>query len=286
MQRRHQQRAFTLVELLVVIGIIAIMIGILLPALSRARDTANTAKCLSNLRQIGQAINMYAVDTRGWLVPAFIEYPGSSGNGRENWCTILVNGKYLPAPKQENIDFNQTTSEGESVFRCPSGINEKHDNSPAPGTPEPQSKTDSWNHFFWRRKSNSTGIQIDTWYAANAQDYDPGSPTNNVRWPMRSLKHVSNAPPIGGPLLKITRLKKSSEMAIILDGLRLIEGNPNRISARHNKKRFVNIMMADGHVESVHAEKNLPQTKKEMQGPDWWVLSNKYPYPKWRMEQQ
>ena len=63
----HALSGFTLTELLVVIGIIALLISILLPALNKARDSASRVVCLSNVRQLYQGIESYCDDNRDWF---------------------------------------------------------------------------------------------------------------------------------------------------------------------------------------------------------------------------
>src|SRR3954452_13610263 len=70
----RRRPAFTLVELLVVIGIIALLIAILMPSLSRARQQSQRIQCMSNMRQIGTATMQYTTENKGW-------FPRAAGGG-------------------------------------------------------------------------------------------------------------------------------------------------------------------------------------------------------------
>jgi prepilin-type N-terminal cleavage/methylation domain-containing protein/prepilin-type processing-associated H-X9-DG protein len=79
---KRKRAAFSLVELLVVIGIIAILIGLLLPSLQAARKQAKTVQCKSNLKQIGDQLQIYANINRGWLYPP---HRGAATPKTERW---------------------------------------------------------------------------------------------------------------------------------------------------------------------------------------------------------
>lgn len=91
MLKHRISNAFTLVELLVVIGITSALVAILLPALNQARQAARAATCLSNLRQCGIALATYSADSRG-QIPAAINYRTKSGPGMQNapWALFLL----------------------------------------------------------------------------------------------------------------------------------------------------------------------------------------------------
>ncbi len=87
MRSKRLCRGFTLVELLVVIGIIALLISILLPALSKARDNAVRIKCLAQLRQLGQMVFVYAANNRGHIPIGAMELSATTANLNEEYIT-------------------------------------------------------------------------------------------------------------------------------------------------------------------------------------------------------
>ncbi|HEY1685203.1 MAG TPA: prepilin-type N-terminal cleavage/methylation domain-containing protein [Tepidisphaeraceae bacterium] len=94
--RKNKLSAFTLVELLVVIGIIALLISILLPSLNRARESANQVKCMSNLRTIGQALAFYTGDNQGCMPWGLVQYAPTY------WGNQSLKRSYIADPKDAN----------------------------------------------------------------------------------------------------------------------------------------------------------------------------------------
>ena len=283
----RDRTGFTLVELLVVIGIIALLISILLPSLNAARAQAQTIKCLSNLRSLATAATAYTSTHKGFLLPSDLvdaRFSVDKGSGRvwsETWATILVADGYLSYPPAPS----ETIPPGsDNVFHCPSGLLEL--SAVSDSSTIPSSRKDAQGAMAYLNQSQrlQPGLNVFSWYGIN------GASSPTAPFPFRRV--VSDATGKVAGYRKSNEVRNPTEMVFLFDGilgLNYAGTNANRINARHNNQKITNLAFIDGHAESIRTadlpggdgNANPPGTTFDPNG----NLKN-FPFPKWRLDQK
>jgi prepilin-type processing-associated H-X9-DG protein len=295
-------------ELLVVIGIIAILLSLLLPALAGARNSARSLVCLSNLRQLGLVTQSYSNGNKGFIMPCDISpQPSTAANNgppaTDNWFAVLIDGGYIA---------NQQLTAGsglpyDSILSCPS-------------TPDVVATTTSDGYLA----QNANGI-IDptliayTCYSINGSNNDtsPAGTTGASGYaggfPSLTLydgPHSIPAGHFGFPVPhKITDVRHPAQVVFIFDGSNYNVYNSfnTRILGRHGymdpsvpiyQRGYTNILFFDGHAETV-PRISLPcqtgatfvstgNTDMCNVNPANWITDckkNGWTYPLWRIDQ-
>ncbi|MFO1513108.1 MAG: DUF1559 domain-containing protein [Verrucomicrobiota bacterium] len=130
MKALRNSLAFTLIELLVVIAIIAILAAMLLPALGKSKEKAKAVVCLSNLKQWGLALNMYANEHNDSLPPEGNVFPGNTPQ-TQAWYVQLPLQMKAPAYFDMPWRTNSQADVGKSVYICPSNSRRSDGSNPA-----------------------------------------------------------------------------------------------------------------------------------------------------------
>ena len=246
--------AFTLVELLVVIGIIALLIAILMPALGKAREQANAVKCMSNERQMGQALVMFANEHNGYLPKAWFN-DGVVWSGGD---PTKIKWQYRDPMYGWTYVLSLSMGRAKEAFRCPS---------------------DDTDHVYDTFNDSYPGLG-DRGDADNI----PGSYRLNI-------SYLPNGP---FEAIRVTRLSRPTEAIIIADGRQgfgdnawnqlatweapfahVSKANTTNVAYKRHRARGMYVF-ADGHAENILWDETwAPRGEKLSNGnqPTMWRLN-------------
>ncbi len=224
-KHRGERSGFTLVELLVVVGIISVLIAILLPALNRVNATARSIKCAANLRQIGIGFQMYRNDYKNFLPPvqSFVSY---NANGTQKsygmWNAI---GPYTGQKEWAGLNLPIGTTEGVLKWDSYWGSQKKVMRDSVWGCPENPDWACPWNYGY----AESVYLQYPAGWGAN----------NPRAWSFPRRASV-----IPDPSIRV-HVSESKDWHL---GKLADAGDPDGVWDTYRHLKGCNVLFLDGHV--------------------------------------